>query len=112
MDASGKDGPRVDVQTAVDAVAEASLSVREAHARLERSVAEARAAGATWSQIGDAAGMSRQSAHERWGHFPRAGCQREDCGCTEHLLTGCGCGHGPGRGRGRRAQSSASQSAR
>jgi len=86
-------------------VGQAVRSLREAHARLDQAVAEARASGATWSQIGDATGMSRQSAHERWGHLPRAGCQRPGCGCSEHLPKDCRCGHGPGRGRRRRARS-------
>jgi len=85
---------------AVKALARACRSVREAQARLEQSVRDARAAGATWSQIGDATGMSRQSAHERWGHLPRLGCPRQDCDCTAHGAGGCGCGHGPGGGRG------------
>jgi hypothetical protein len=90
----------MDTQAAVKAVSRACRSVREAQERLERSVVEARAAGATWSQIGDATGMSRQSAHERWGHIPRAGCPRQECDCTEHGAGHCPCGHGPGRGRG------------
>jgi hypothetical protein len=28
----------------------------------------ARAAGASWSHIGDAVGVSRQAAQQRWGH--------------------------------------------
>jgi len=32
-----------------------------------RHVAAARAAGATWQQIADALGVSRQTAHERYG---------------------------------------------
>jgi len=52
---------------AVAAVAEAAAGVERAQALLEATVVLAREAGATWAQIGDAAGMSRQSAHERWG---------------------------------------------
>lgn len=33
---------------------------------LDKAVANARAAGATWQQIGDAVGMARQSAWKRW----------------------------------------------
>lgn len=36
--------------------------------RLEQAVTYARAAGQTWEKIGQAAGMTRQSAQERWGH--------------------------------------------
>ena len=58
----------------------------------------ARAAGASWAQIGDATGMSRQAAHERWGHQPRGECRRAGCDCPHHLSHDCPCGHG-GRGR-------------
>lgn len=34
---------------------------------LDGSVRVARAAGATWQQIGDAAGLTKQAAHQRWG---------------------------------------------
>jgi hypothetical protein len=35
----------------------------------ERLVRRARSSGASWQKIGDAAGMSRQAAHERWSHL-------------------------------------------
>ena len=38
----------------------------QAGRRLDKTVAAARAAGATWADIGRAAGITRQSAHERW----------------------------------------------
>lgn len=92
----------MDRDEAVDSVERATGDLRSAQEALERSIVMARGAGATWSQIGDATGMSRQSAHERWGHIPRAGCQREGCACPDHAPNQCGCGHGPGRGhRGR-----------
>lgn len=73
--------------------------VRASEERLDDAVAAARAAGATWMQIGSATGMSRQAAHERWGHMARpGGCRRADCDCPEHQAAGCLCGHGPGRG--------------
>lgn len=34
--------------------------------RLTKTVAAAKAAGASWADIGRAVGISRQSAHERW----------------------------------------------
>lgn len=34
--------------------------------RLAETVARARAGGASWAEVGSAAGMTRQSAHERW----------------------------------------------
>lgn len=49
-----------DVRTAAQAAADARRD-------LDKTVAAARAAGASWSDIGAAAGMTRQSAHERWG---------------------------------------------
>ena len=91
----------METESAVRAVSGACRNVKQALDELERSVEQARAAGATWSQIGAATGMSRQSAHERWGHIPRAGCQRGDCDCVDHVPGECGCGHGPGRGQGR-----------
>ena len=53
-----------------DALASISAT-RDQLANLEQqlttAVAHARAQGASWEAIGRAAGMSRQSAHERWG---------------------------------------------
>jgi len=37
--------------------------------RLADAVGRARAVGATWTDIGAAAGITRQSAHERWRHL-------------------------------------------
>lgn len=39
---------------------------RRAGHRLDKTVAAAKAAGASWTDIGRAAGISRQAAHERW----------------------------------------------
>lgn len=39
---------------------------RQAGHRLDKTVAAAEAAGASWTDIGRAAGISRQAAHERW----------------------------------------------
>ncbi|MBF6393825.1 hypothetical protein IU443_28255 [Nocardia farcinica] len=44
----------------------AAAEVAEAEARLTAAVAAARKQGASWEAIGRAAGMTRQSAHERW----------------------------------------------
>jgi hypothetical protein len=38
----------------------------EARAEIAAAVKDARDAGATWAEIGQAAGMAAQSAHERW----------------------------------------------
>ncbi|WP_280232273.1 hypothetical protein [Nocardia cyriacigeorgica] len=47
-------------------VEDAAAEVVEAQRRLNEAVVAARAQGASWEAIGRAAGMSRQSAHERW----------------------------------------------
>lgn len=51
---------------ALELVAAAQRADKAARASLDDAVAEARALGATWQQIGDAAGMTRQSAWRRW----------------------------------------------
>ncbi|MEV6341214.1 hypothetical protein AB0M12_41650 [Nocardia vinacea] len=48
------------------------LAAREfydAQDRLNAAVRQAREDGASWTDIGDAAGMTRQSAHERWSRM-------------------------------------------
>ena len=52
---------------ALDEIRAARLAERDAADRLRDSVPRARAAGRTWEEIGKAAGMSRQSAQQRWG---------------------------------------------
>ncbi len=86
------------VDTALRSLERSSADLRSAQRRLEDAVLAARDAGASWAQIGDAAGMSRQAAHERWGHQPRGGCGRSGCDCPHHLPHDCPCGHA-GRGR-------------
>lgn len=44
----------------------ASRAVKAAQGRLERAVTRGRATGLTWEVIGAAAGVTRQTAHERW----------------------------------------------
>lgn len=51
---------------AIDAVAGASIAWRRAVSKLDAAVADARSAGATWQQVADAVGMTRQSAWRRW----------------------------------------------
>lgn len=84
--------------TALVVLSEASGELRQAEANLEQAVAQARRAGASWASIGQTIGISRQAAHERWGHLTRGGCQRADCDCPSHETSTCPCGHGPGRG--------------
>jgi hypothetical protein len=53
----------------LDAVAGVEAAAREynrAGHRLDKTVAAAKSAGASWADIGRAVGISRQSAHERW----------------------------------------------
>ncbi|WP_280245467.1 hypothetical protein [Nocardia abscessus] len=47
----------------------AAKEVSAAQRRLAEAVRSAREQGASWEAIGKAAGMSRQSAHERWARF-------------------------------------------
>jgi len=47
-------------------VSAAAEAARQANGRLNDAVASARAARQTWAAIGDAAGMTKQSANERW----------------------------------------------
>ncbi|MFI6816076.1 hypothetical protein ACIBG7_26975 [Nonomuraea sp. NPDC050328] len=51
----------------VTTVRTAAAALRLAQAELDQAVHAARADGQSWARIGDAAGMTRQSAHERWG---------------------------------------------
>lgn len=44
----------------------AAAAARQADGDLDEAVRRARLDGATWAAIGDAAGMTRQSANERW----------------------------------------------
>lgn len=52
---------------AVAAVSVAAGAVERARVRLDEAVGQARKAGASWEAVGQAVGISRQSAHERWG---------------------------------------------
>lgn len=49
------------------AIAEAAQVVTRATRALDQAVETGRTAGLTWAEIGQAAGIARQSAHERWG---------------------------------------------
>ncbi|MDR6639599.1 MULTISPECIES: hypothetical protein [Paenarthrobacter] len=51
---------------AILGVEAAAREHRQAGHRLDKTVAAAKAAGASWTDIGRAAGISRQAAHERW----------------------------------------------
>ena len=51
---------------AILGVEAAAKEHRQAGHRLDKTVTAANAAGASWADIGRAAGISRQAAHERW----------------------------------------------
>ncbi|MFF1254920.1 hypothetical protein ACFVYC_20830 [Pseudarthrobacter sp. NPDC058329] len=51
---------------AILGVEAAAREYSQAGNRLNKTVAAAKAAGASWTDIGRAVGISRQSAHERW----------------------------------------------
>lgn len=46
---------------------DAARAVDEADRKLTDAARAARAAGASWAQIGDALGLTRQAAQQRWG---------------------------------------------
>lgn len=76
------------------AVVAARRSVLQAQDRLDAAVAAARIAGASWAAIGEATGMTRQSAHERWGHVGCKGQVQADCECPAWGSEGCLCVRG------------------
>jgi hypothetical protein len=55
--------------TRVEAVAEAAVGWRRASLALDDAVQTARLAGASWADIGNAVGITRQSANERWSRL-------------------------------------------
>ncbi len=57
---------RLDALTAADA---AATRQRNAEADLETAIARALHWGASWAQIGDTLGVTRQSAHRRFRHL-------------------------------------------
>ncbi len=56
--------PGVELARLIDAAHIAA----DANNQLERAARAARHAGASWTQIGDAAGVTRQAAQQRWRH--------------------------------------------
>jgi hypothetical protein len=54
------------------AVHDTARRLEAARAELDTAVIDARAAGTSWERIGAAAGISRQSAHERWNGMAAA----------------------------------------
>ncbi len=45
---------------------DATRRLADAAAALDEAASDARRAGASWAQIGDAAGLTRQAAQQRW----------------------------------------------
>lgn len=56
--------------SALENVTRYTGAAAETARQLDAAVAEARGLGATWEQVGAAAGMTRQSAWRRWGKVP------------------------------------------
>jgi hypothetical protein len=56
----------IDGQTALADIQHARDDLTRAQARLDKAVQSARTAGRSWAAIGAAAGMTAQSAHQRW----------------------------------------------
>lgn len=52
---------------ALRAITRISAERKEADAELTEAVAKAQAAGVSWERIGEAAGVTRQAAWQRWG---------------------------------------------
>ncbi len=50
----------------IEAVRQAAAASRTAERSLSEAVKSVRARGHSWAEIGEAVGISRQSAHERW----------------------------------------------
>jgi len=57
----------VDAIDALDSISGARAKIAAAERDLDAAVGAARRAGASWEAIGRAAGITRQSAHGRWG---------------------------------------------
>lgn len=58
--------------TSLDLVRRAAHEAEAADRRLDDAVAATRNCGVSWSDIGEAVGISRQSAHTRWRRFDTA----------------------------------------
>lgn len=72
------------------------LALRALESDRDRVVAEARAAGASWSTIGRATGMTRQSVHGRWGRKEVHG-DGVEANASGRSLEGLSKSHGKGR---------------
>lgn len=62
-----EDELRAGVQATLQTVAETAAALGKTNEALDQAVKHARAAGASWADIGRAVGITRQSAQGRWG---------------------------------------------
>jgi len=60
-------GPARQPAQAITAVTAAAGAARAATRGLDEAVIAARRGGASWTDIGRGVGITRQSAHQRWG---------------------------------------------
>jgi hypothetical protein len=60
-------GPALDI---LGWIADADAATRQAQRTLAAAVTRARSQGHSWAQIGDQLGVTRQAAHQRFGHDP------------------------------------------
>jgi hypothetical protein len=58
---------RSSTSKAIEGVAEWAAALAKTSDSLTQAVAAARAAGASWGDVGRAVGVSRQAARQRWG---------------------------------------------
>ena len=68
MPRSARSTPPDPRSTLLDAIADYAVILDEAEQELRTAVAAARAAGASWADIGGRLGVSRQAAWERFTH--------------------------------------------
>lgn len=57
---------------------DAAHTAAAADAELDQAAHAARNAGASWAQIGDAVGLTRQAAQQHWGHTAKTNGQRPE----------------------------------
>ncbi len=67
MKSAGREVPRTIPGSELKELLEGADELRRAEERVNKAVRCARAAGASWGQIGDAVGISRQAAQQRFG---------------------------------------------
>jgi hypothetical protein len=78
MRSAGRNVPRKLPGAELSELIEAARALRLAEQRVERGARLARDAGASWSHLGDAVGISRQAAQQRFGAPPPAVSTQEE----------------------------------